>query len=263
MKKVAHGYQIVSLSPWPFTTSISLGCYLISLVMLFHNIEGGFEINMMGLISLMISINWWIKDIITEGTYKGEHTKVVEKNLKDGFILFVVSEAVIFITLFYIYFYNALIPNIFIGGIYPPIGIETIAYEGVPLLNTALLFFGSLTMTGGHHSTLGKNYNWTKLLLIFTIICNTIFTLLQIFEYYNSPFNITDSVYGSAFFITTGLHGLHVILGTLMVIYTLMRLYAYQFTDSHHLGLWSSTLYLHFVDLVWLIVLVLYYIWGC
>lgn len=257
-----YSFQIVTLSPWPITTSLSVTNLLISFVMSIQKITNSLEICLFSLTTILISIYFWLSDITYEGTYRGEHTKQVQKNIKDSFLLFLLSEILIFLSLFYIYFYNSIIPNIWIGSIYPPLGIESISFEGIPLLNTALLFFGSLTMTGGHYSTIAKSKKLTNLLLLLTILLNTIFTMFQVFEYYQSSFNISDSVYSSAFYITTGLHGIHVVIGTIMAIIIFFRLLLKDFTDSNHLGLWASVLYIHLVDFVWLVVLVIFYIWG-
>lgn len=262
MKKLIHPYQMVSVSPWPLCSSLSVTSLLISLVLFFNQYEVASTLNILSLILLILSFFFWINDIVWEGTFKGEHSKIVVKNLQFGFLLFLLSEILIFFILFFAFFYNAIIPNVFIGSMYPPLGLDTIPYEAIPLFNTALLFFGSICITAVHHAVVGGNSKSAILYILITILLNSLFTFFQAYEYYFSSFNISDSFYGSSFFTTTGVHGLHVVIGTLMAVYCLYRLISSHFINTHHVGLWASSLYLHLVDLIWIIVLVIYYVWG-
>jgi cytochrome c oxidase subunit 3 len=132
----------------------------------------------------------------------------------------------------------------------------------VPLLNTVILLSSGAFITWGHHSLIAGNRKGVIYGTMFTIILAIIFTLLQGFEYYNAPFTIADSVYGSCFYFSTGFHGLHVLIGTIFLIVCFYRTISYQFTDSHHVGLESAILYWHFVDVVWLFLYISVYYWG-
>ena len=257
--KLIHPFHLVNNSPWPLTTSISLYYILLSVIMSFNNIIGSFEFFLLGILSLIFSTYKWFKEIIIESTFKGEHTLKVQSIINTGLILFIISEIVIFATLFYCLFYVYFIPSVECNNSLLSTGIEPINYLSIPLLNTALLFFGSLTITAAQHTLITKKKSQTILLFLITIVLNLIFSLLQLFEYYYSPFTITDSFYGSIFYFLTGTHALHVIVGSCLLISALLRLHHY--TNNHHILSTFSSLYNHFVDVVWIILFALLYIY--
>lgn len=258
--RIGHSYHLVEVSPWPITLGISVLSLLIGNILLYSNIFLGFELIGISLISIIYSVFYWFKDIIIEGTYRGEHTKKVERGLNIGFILFVISEVCVFFGLFFAYFYNALIPSIEVGGIWPPIGIITLDYKAVPLLNTLILLSSGFSITACHNYILNRDYNKSLLYLIMTILLGLIFIYFQYFEYFSSAFTITDSVFGSSFFILTGCHGLHIIIGSSFLLLTLFRFSHFSF--HHHVQFTSAAIYWHFLDAVWLVLYFILYCWA-
>lgn len=260
--KINFPFMLVDNSLWPFTTAFSTLSLLLGTVMIIHMKKGGIEIIILSMIIIIISMYLWWKEIIIEGTYKGLHNKEVQKNITIGFILFVISEVFIFFSFFFAYFYNSLIPSIFFGGVWPPIGIETLEASAIPLLNTVILFISGISITASQHFLVAKNRYYAILYLGFTIILGIIFIILQLYEYYNSLFTISDSVFGSSFFLLTGFHGFHVFIGIILIIVSLIRLIKYHYTESHYLNATFASIYYHFVDVIWILLFAVLYCWG-
>jgi cytochrome c oxidase subunit 3 len=258
--KLGHSYHLVQVSPWPITSGLSLLSLIIGNILVMNNKEGGKSLIILAILSLIYSVYYWFKDIIIEGTYKGEHTKKVQKSLSLGFILFVISEICVFFSLFFAYFYNALVPSVEVGGIWPPIGIITLDYKAIPLLNTIILLSSGFSITACHNYILNKDYNRSILYLLITIILGLIFIYFQYIEYFSSSFTIADSVFGSSFFILTGCHGLHIIIGTTFLFLTLLRFS--HFSNHHHLQFSSAAIYWHFLDAIWLLLYFILYCWA-
>lgn len=204
----------------------------------------------------------WFRDIVAEATYLGHHTLAVQRGLNLGIGLFIVSEALFFLAIFWTFFHSALSPNTEVGTLWPPMGTQAVNPVELPLLNTMILLSSGLTVTYAHHSLIEGSRKGTLIGLILTIVLAIIFTILQGIEYSVSGFNFADSVYGSCFFFGTGFHGLHVIVGTIFLTVGLLRIFVYQLTENHHLGFESGILYWHFVDVVWLFLYVSVYYWG-
>jgi len=260
--KFAYSYHIVTASPWPLTTSISLFSLLLGNVLLFQNKIGGLEISTCSFFSLILSGWFWFKDIIIESTYKGEHTEKVQKGISLGFLLFVISEICVFFSLFFAFFYNALVPGIETGGLWPPIGIITLDYKSIPLLNTLILLSSGFSITACHNYIINKHYSNSFFFLFLTIFLGLVFSFFQYIEYFSSFFTLTDSVFGSSFFILTGCHALHIIVGTLMLLFSLFRLSFSHFSNFRHLNFSFSAIYWHFVDAVWLFLYLIVYCWS-
>lgn len=256
----AHPFHLLGPSPWPIVVSFALFSVTMSAALAFHGYGPNINI-LLGTIVLIGSILFWVRDVVAEGTYLGDHTKAVQKGLNAGFVLFIVSEALAFASVFWAYLHSALSPTIEIVS-WPPLGIDSIGPLGLPLLNTMLLLSSGAWVTYSHHGLINGNRKAAIVGLVFTILFATVFTLCQGFEYYNASFTIADSVYGSVFYAGTGLHGLHVIFGTLFLAACLWRLYGYHLTSSHHVGYETSILYWHFVDVIWLVLYVIFYYWG-
>lgn len=179
-----------------------------------------------------------------------------------GILLFIISELFAFLSIFWAYFHSALSPAIELGSVWPPLGLNTINSFSIPLLNTILLLSSGATITYAHHALLGSNRKGVIIGTALTIFFATIFSLLQYVEYTESPFTIADSVYGSAFFCSTGLHAIHVLVGTIFITVGFFRILSYHFTSSHHTGLESAIYYWHMVDVVWLFLFIFVYVWG-
>lgn len=258
----AFPFHLVEPSPWPILTSFALLTLTVSAVLYFHGFVNGGELLTLGFILVSGGMVLWFRDVIVEGTYEGHHTSFVQRGLTIGVALFIVSEVFAFVSVFWAFFHSSLAPVIEIGSQWPPVGIEAVNAFELPLLNTILLLSSGATVTYSHHALIQGNRRASLIGLILTIILALAFTACQGIEYYNTSFSMSDSVYGTVFFASTGLHGLHVIVGTLFLLVGLFRLLNYHLSDSHHLGYESAILYWHFVDVVWLFLFVSVYWWG-
>lgn len=257
-----HPYHLVSPSPWPLNTSISLFTLTLTGVLTMHGFSKAGYILIIAFLNLILSMSLWFKDIASEATFLGNHTYAVQRGINLGVGLFIVSEALFFLAIFWAYFHSSLSPNIELGTMWPPMGISAINPFELPLLNTIILLSSGVTVTYSHHSLIQGNRRGALYGIIFTILLALIFTFFQIVEYNVSSFTISDGVFGSTFYFGTGFHGFHVMIGTAFLAVGFFRLLSYHFTDHHHLGLESGILYWHFVDVVWLILYVAFYYWG-
>nr|YP_009255676.1 cytochrome c oxidase subunit III [Stygobromus indentatus]AND97084.1 cytochrome c oxidase subunit III [Stygobromus indentatus] len=255
-----HPYHLVEKSPWPLTASLGALLMVSGLAKWFHLFDPSLFI--IGLVSTMISSYQWWRDIARESTLQGLHTIKVMAGLRWGMILFIVSEILFFFSFFWAFFHSSLTATFDLGGIWPPCGILTFNPFQVPLLNTAILLASGVSVTWAHHATLEKTYTESNQGLLLTIILGIYFTAIQAMEYSEASFSIADSVYGSTFFVATGFHGLHVIIGTTFLSVCLFRTYKAHFSSNHHFGLEAAIWYWHFVDVVWLFLFVSIYWWG-
>nr|NP_008128.1 cytochrome c oxidase subunit III [Paracentrotus lividus]AAA68140.1 cytochrome c oxidase subunit III [Paracentrotus lividus] len=255
-----HPYYLVEQSPWPLTGAISGLMMNLGLVLWFHT--GNIILLFTGLLLLILTlVNWW-RDIVREATFQGSHTAIVENGLRYPMILFITSEVCFFFAFFWAFFHSSLAPAVEIGVTWPPSGITPLNPFLVPLLNTAVLLSSGVTITWSHHSILAGNRNEAIQALFLTVVLGIYFTILQAWEYIDAPFTIADSVYGSTFFVATGFHGLHVIIGTTFLLVCLIRLSGHHFSTHHHFGFEAAAWYWHFVDVVWLFLYVCIYWWG-
>ena len=258
----AHPFHLVSPSPWPLYTCIALLTLTTSGVLTMHGFSNASYCLTLAFISLISSMSFWFRDVISEGTYLGNHTLAVQKGLNMGVALFIVSEALFFLAIFWAFFHSALSPTVELGAQWPPMGIEAVNPFELPLLNTVILLSSGVTVTYAHHSLIQGNRKGALYGLVYTVGLAVIFTALQAVEYSVSSFTISDGAFGSCFYFGTGFHGLHVIIGTAFIGVGLWRILAYHSTENHHLGFESSILYWHFVDVVWLFLFISIYYWG-
>nr|YP_002735062.1 cytochrome c oxidase subunit III [Phaenacantha marcida]ABZ02091.1 cytochrome c oxidase subunit III [Phaenacantha marcida] len=260
MKINNHPYHLVDNSPWPLTGSIG-AMTLTSGTVLWMNKNEKYLMTL-GMIIIMLTMFQWWRDIIREGTFQGKHTTKVVKGLKLGMILFIVSEVFFFISFFWSFFHSSLAPTVEIGMTWPPKGIQTFNPMEIPLLNTMILLCSGMSVTWAHHSIMNGLHSQTSKALTMTIMLGMIFTMLQGYEYMESKFCISDSVYGSCFYMTTGFHGIHVIIGTIFLLVCLIRHMKCHFSKTHHVGFESAVWYWHFVDVVWIFLYISIYWWG-
>ena len=212
---------------------------------------------------------WW-RDVIREAEFQGHHKRVVQISHRYGMILFIASEVMFFVAWFWAYFNSALFPNDAVhvvrdqlfGGQWPPKGIETFDPWHLPLLNTLILLTSGTTVTWAHHALLENNREGLKWGLILTILLGISFTCVQAYEYGHAAFNFKGNIYGATFFMATGFHGSHVIVGSIFLIVCLVRVYLGHFTPKQHLGFEFAAWYWHFVDVVWLFLFSCIYVWG-
>jgi len=258
--KKNHIFHIVDMSPWPISAALGAIILTTGLVKWFNI----FDINLMciGVICLILTSAQWWRDITRESTFQGLHTSKVVKGLKWGIILFITSEVLFFFSFFWAFFHRSLSPNMEIGLFWPPSGISPFNPFNVPLLNTLILLSSGVTVTWAHHSLIEINLSQYVLGIISTITLGIYFTALQAYEYLEASFSIADSIYGSTFFVATGFHGLHVLIGTTFLLICLLRGTKFHFSPTHHFGFEAAAWYWHFVDVVWLFLYINIYWWG-
>jgi len=258
----SHPFHLVSPSPWPLNTTVSLFTLATSGTLCMHSFSNAYYVYYLAFVILVSSMSFWFRDIIAEGTFLGNHTLAVQKGLNLGIILFIVSEALFFMAIFWAFFHSALTPTVELGAQWPPLGIEPVNPFELPLLNTVILLSSGATITYAHHSLIKGKREGSLYGSIATVVLAIIFTGFQGIEYTVSSFTISDGAFGSCFFFGTGFHGIHVIVGTIFLGVALWRIFAYHLSDNHHLGFEGGILYWHFVDVVWLFLYVSVYYWG-
>nr|QKK36450.1 cytochrome c oxidase subunit III [Trioza erytreae] len=259
MKK-NHQFHLVDPSPWPIIISMIILNYA-SFLILYFNTNNSIPMNIFLLLILFTMFKWW-NDIQRESTFQGNHTFNVTNSMKYGMIMFITSEVLFFFSFFWSFFHHSLSPNMEMGLKWPPMNIISFNPLHIPLLNTIILLSSGISVTWAHSAMMNNNFYKTKQSLMITIMLGLYFTFLQYYEYKYSPFCISDSIYGSTFFITTGFHGIHVIIGTMFLIHSFFRMQMLHFSNNHHLGMELSIWYWHFVDVVWLFLYMTIYWWG-
>jgi cytochrome c oxidase subunit 3 len=257
-----HGFHLVDSSPWPFFASLGSLATTIGGVMYLQGYLGGNALVSLGFVMVLYSMFVWWRDIVREATFQGHHTKMVQVGLRYGMLLFIVSEIMFFFAFFWAFFHSSLAPSIEIGSMWPPKGIAVLNPWDIPFLNTIILLSSGASVTWAHHAIRSGQQMQGIYSLAVTIVLASIFTSLQVMEYLEAPFTISDGIYGSTFFLATGFHGFHVFVGTLFLGVCLIRLYMQHFTKSHHFGFEAAAWYWHFVDVVWLFLFVAIYWWG-
>nr|YP_010947298.1 cytochrome c oxidase subunit III [Smerkata fusca]WGO62322.1 cytochrome c oxidase subunit III [Smerkata fusca] len=255
-----HPYHLVDYSPWPLTGAMGVLTLVTGMVKWFHNYN--MNLLLLGYIITILTMYQWWRDVSREGTYQGKHTILVTKGLRWGMILFIVSEILFFISFFWAFFHSSLSPNIEIGAIWPPLSIIPFNPFQIPLLNTIILISSGVTVTWAHHALMENNYSQMNQSMFITISLGIYFTILQAYEYLEASFSIADSIYGSTFFMATGFHGIHVIIGTFFLFICFLRHMNNHFSKNHHFGFEAAAWYWHFVDVVWLFLYITIYWWG-
>ncbi len=286
-----HDYHLVNPSPWPLVGSISALILAFGAIIWMRSLGGGsglfgaqgplvFGIGAAGIILTMFL--WW-RDVIYESNH-GDHTPVVQLHLRYGMILFIASEVMFFVAWFWAYFDASLFPgdvhtlqnsnevigmvqrNELTGGQWPPKPAEGFQHTfnpwGIPLVNTLILLTSGVTVTWAHHALLNNNRSQLIIGLILTVALGALFTALQVYEYGHAAFSFPGHIYGSTFFMATGFHGAHVIIGTIFLLVCLLRALGGGFTPQKHFGLEAAAWYWHFVDVVWLFLFACIYVWG-
>ena len=256
-----HPFHIVENSPWPIITSFIALRLTIRLGSWFNNQSSWLFLILRLVYLILVSFTWW-RDVSRERTNQGLHRKMVSNGLKAGIILFITSEVFFFVSFFWAFFHSRLSPNIELGSQWPPLGVQPFNPWEVPLLNTIILVSSGVRVTWCHKAIEVNLFSQAKISLILTVLLGIYFTLFQAIEYIEASFTIADSVYGSTFFIATGFHGLHVIVGTLFLVVCLIRFIKGILSKTIHIGLLRAIWYWHFVDVVWLFLFAWIYIWG-
>jgi len=256
---VRQPFHLVEIRPWPLTASLGALSLALGLTTWFHlHTKTGLVI---ASILIILSIIQWWRDVIRERTFIGHHTSYVTKGLRWGIILFITSEVLFFFAFFWAFFHRRLAPTPELGCSWPPTGIKPLNPFRVPLLNTAVLLASGVTVTWAHHRLLEINRKNTIQGLTLTISLGIYFTFLQAGEYAEASFSIADRVYGSTFFVATGFHGAHVLIGSSFLAICLARAINHQFSSMHHFGFEAAAWYWHFVDVVWICLYLCIYWW--
>ena len=257
---VQHPYHLVDESPWPLISAIFAFGLTSGIAKWFYT--NNINLFILSLVILILVRYQWWRDVARERTFQGLHSRLVELGMRWGIVLFIVSEVFFFISFFWAFFHRRLSPNVEVGTLWPPTGIKVFNAFGVPLLNTIILLSSGVRVTWAHHALIEGSHNQAVLSLFVTIFLGVYFTCLQAIEYYEASFSIADSIYGTTFFIATGFHGLHVIVGTLFLTVCYLRILKGRFRINHHFGFEAAAWYWHFVDVVWLFLFIRIYWWG-
>ena len=285
---VKHDYHLVNPSPWPLVGSFFAVVMAIGGVAWMKGIFGlekhTLWLFFLGLAGILYTMLGWWSDVIKEAN-EGDHTPVVSIGLRYGMILFIVSEVMFFVAWFWIFFEMALFHgHRTVSGIeevrtawatWPPKGVETVSPWHLPLVNTLTLLLSGTTVTWAHHALQQGDRKGAKLGLLLTVLLGLMFTSIQAYEYshivseklFFSPEASAAGLYGSSFFMATGFHGFHVIIGTIFLAVCLLRLIKGDFTPKQHFGFEAAAWYWHFVDVVWLFLFTFVYVifgagWG-
>jgi len=257
---IRQPFHLVEFSPWPLTAAIRAFTLTGGIAAWFHGY--GPKCIFLGLFIIFLTIFQWWRDVVREATYQGFHTSNVTKGLRWGIVLFIISEVLFFFAFFWAFFHRRLAPTPELGCVWPPTGITPINPFSVPLLNTAVLLASGVTVTWAHHALIEGNRSNAIQGLIITVALGIYFTFLQAGEYMEAPFTIADRVYGTTFYVATGFHGLHVLIGTTFLLVCLIRQTYYHFSSGHHFGFEAAAWYWHFVDVVWIFLFLSIYWWG-
>lgn len=266
-----HDYHILPTDPWPLIGSASALLTTAGGVITMHSGDfgalGGMGkyLLMLGAVGLILTFYSWFSNIVKEAN-QGDHTPVVQLHMRYGMILFIASEVMFFVGWFWAFFDFSLFPSTLsevVGGVWPPKAIEAVMDPfDLPLLNTLILLCSGTTVTWAHHSLIHGDREGLKKGLWLTIALGSLFTAIQAYEYVHAPFGFGGNTYSSAFYMATGFHGFHVLVGTIFLAVCLKRTYNGDFTPRQHFGFEAAAWYWHFVDVVWLFLFVTVYVWG-
>jgi cytochrome c oxidase subunit 3 len=263
-----HDYHLVNPSPWPFVGSMAVLLTCIGAVLWFHEMAP-IWVMLIGFVGILYTFYAWWSDVIKEGK-AGDHTPVVMIHHRYGMILFIASEVMFFVAWFWAYFdafFNFDAHEQYarieaMGTSWPPNGVELFDPFHLPLFNTLILLASGTAVTWAHHALLHKDKRGLVWGLVITVALGVLFTACQVLEYTEAGFQYTGNIYGAAFFMATGFHGFHVVVGTIFLAVCLIRALRDSFTPEHHLGFEFAAWYWHFVDVVWLFLFASIYVWG-
>jgi cytochrome c oxidase subunit 3 len=268
--ELKHPYHLVEPSPWPLVGGVAALALTIGIVLFMHEVDTAGVLAIIGALGIAVTMVYWWLDVIREATFEGFHNPVVQIGMRFGMALFIASEVMFFAAWFWAFFDASLFSGeaiqearvAFTGGTWPPEGVEVFDAFHLPLVNTIILLSSGATATWAHHGLREGNASQLKLGLIFTIILGISFTAVQAYEYGHASFAFTDGIYSSTFYMATGFHGAHVIIGTIFLTVCLGRAMANHFKPDHHFGFEAAAWYWHFVDVVWLFLFFCIYWWG-
>jgi len=256
-------YHLVDPSPWPILGAFSGGVTVCGIVLAAHT--GNLLLLIVGLLMVLGTMFVWWRDVVRESRTPGMHSPVVSLGLRYGMLLFISSEVMFFVGFFWAFFNFALFPENVSGAatpMWPPEGVHTFDPFHFPFLNTMILLLSGTTVTWAHHSLIEGDRKGMLLGLGCTVVLGLSFTMFQAIEYSDAPFKFTDGIYPSTFFLATGFHGFHVLVGTLFLLVCWFRARGGQFDAKQHFGFEAAAWYWHFVDVVWLFLFACIYWYG-
>ena len=260
-----HPYHLVDPSPWPIVGALAALVMFGGAVMWMHSMTGGAWVLAAGVLLVLVTMAGWWRDVIREAEHEGHHSAVVQLGLRYGMTLFIASEVMFFVAFFWAFFNASLFPFAESRpglGVWPPEGVTVFNPWDLPFLNTLILLTSGVTVTWAHHALREGNRRGLIQGLALTILLGLCFTAVQAYEYVHAPFGFSDGIYPSTFFMATGFHGFHVIVGTTFLIVCLFRSMKGHFTPEQHFGFEAAAWYWHFVDVVWLFLFISIYWWG-
>ena len=260
MRTERNSFHLVDSSPWPLVVSSGILLLMTGLVVWMHSYGGGLLTVLLGFLVLVWGVFFWLRDVVRESTFEGQHTMIVQYGLRLGFGLFIVSEVMFFFGFFFSYGWLVLGSGVEGGGVYPSVGVVVLDSLEIPLLNTLILLTSGGTVTWCHHGLLSKSRTEGLSGLLVTVSLGLVFLSLQIYEYCEGVVCMSDGIYGSLFYLITGFHGLHVLIGVVMLMVSLLRVWYYEQTDRRHFNFEIAAVYWHFVDVVWLFVYIFIYL---
>jgi cytochrome c oxidase subunit 3 len=270
--KPNHDYHLVNPSPWPVVGAISAFVLAVGAIWFFKTRTTDNPqpwLMLIGFAGVLYTMYAWWADVVRE-SLTGDHTPVVKMHHRYGMILFIASEVMFFVAWFWAYFDQffrhddieqyARVETM--GATWPPIGVELFDPFHLPLFNTLILLTSGTTVTWAHHALIHNDRTGLKVGLWLTVILGALFTFVQVLEYSRAGFAYDGNIYGATFFMATGFHGFHVLIGTIFLTVCLIRAYVGNLTEKHHLGFEFAAWYWHFVDVVWLFLFAAIYVWG-
>jgi cytochrome c oxidase subunit 3 len=255
-----HPYHLVNPSPWPILGAVAGGIFFVGALLWMH--DEGPILMLIGVVCVLAVMFVWWRDVVREATFEGHHTPIVQIGLRYGMALFIASEVMFFVAFFWAFFSSALYPTAATGGVWPPKGIHPFYAFELPFLNTLILLTSGTSITWAHHALLENDRSGLLRGLAVTIFLGICFTLCQAYEYTHAAFHFTGGIYPSTFFMATGFHGFHVIVGTIFLCVCLFRAWLGHFRPDQHFGFEAAAWYWHFVDVVWLFLFTFIYWWG-
>jgi len=249
-------FHVIRLRLWPI---VIRGSVLIIFIRLYLSIKVGF--NVLILIVVLVILNWF-KDVSRERDLLFEHRFLNNIFFKTGIILFISSEVMFFVSFFWCYFDFVLAIDIELGGVWPPKGIQRINPFRIPLLNTLILLSSGVLITWSHFSILNNDWFYRVVTLAATLVLGVYFLFIQYQEYIDATYTFIRRGYGRIFFLATGFHGFHVLLGCALILGRLIRMLNLVCDSLSHYNFEFSAWYWHFVDVVWLFLFIFIYWWG-
>lgn len=258
--KPKHPYHLVDPSAWPILTAFAAGLMMTGAVLFMHKVTSW--VLPIGTIAVVTCMGYWWKDVIKESVKQKAHNSVTELGLRYGMLLFILSEVAFFAAFFWAFFDSSLFPKAAINFTWPPAGIKTFNPLEIPYLNTLILLLSGTTVTWAHYAILQNNTKEFLKALGITVLLGISFTVLQAYEYHHAAFGFKDGIYASTFYMATGFHGFHVLVGTIFLAVCWFRGRKGHFDAKHHFGFEAAAWYWHFVDVIWLFLYVSIYWWG-